>query len=69
LIELLAEIGDQAPAAMVETIRGALERVDAIGLGYLSLDQNGPISCSKPAPTSRQPSKKPESIPFPRPGS
>jgi excinuclease ABC A subunit len=39
LIELLRKTDGQAPAAMVESIRGALERVDAIGLGYLSLDR------------------------------
>lgn len=39
LIELLTYASGQAPATMVATIRGALERVDAIGLGYLSLDR------------------------------
>jgi excinuclease ABC A subunit len=39
LIELLATPGDQAPAAMVGAIRAALERISAIGLGYLSLDR------------------------------
>ncbi len=39
LIDLLTKTGGQAPATMVDTIRGALERVDAIGLGYLSLDR------------------------------
>jgi len=39
LIELLTKTDGQAPATMVDTIRGALERVDAIGLGYLSLDR------------------------------
>lgn len=39
LIELLTHTSGQAFATLVETIRGALERVDAIGLGYLSLDR------------------------------
>src|SRR5258708_6026427 len=39
LIELLTKTDGQAFATLVETIRGALERVDAIGLGYLSLDR------------------------------
>jgi excinuclease UvrABC ATPase subunit len=39
LVELLARIEDQAPAAMVQSIRNALERISAIGLGYLSLDR------------------------------
>ncbi len=39
LIELLTKTDGQAPATMVEMIRGALEHVDAIGLGYLSLDR------------------------------
>ena len=39
LVELLATVEDQAPAAMVEAIRTALERISAIGLGYLSLDR------------------------------
>src|SRR5258708_8744183 len=37
LIELLTKTDGQAFATLVETIRGALERVDAIGLGDLSL--------------------------------
>jgi len=39
LIELLATIEDQTPTAMVGAIRNALERIAAIGLGYLSLDR------------------------------
>jgi excinuclease UvrABC ATPase subunit len=39
LIELLAKSNGPAPAAMLEAIRASLERVDAIGLGYLSLDR------------------------------
>jgi excinuclease UvrABC ATPase subunit len=39
LLDLLATVGDQAPAAMVEAVRLALQRISAIGLGYLSLDR------------------------------
>jgi excinuclease UvrABC ATPase subunit len=39
LIELLNHPSGKVPVTMVETIRSALERVDAIGLGYLSLDR------------------------------
>ncbi len=39
LIELLATADARAPSAMVDAIRGALRRVEAIGLGYLSLDR------------------------------
>jgi excinuclease ABC A subunit len=39
LTDLLATIEDRAPAAMVGAIRAALERISAIGLGYLSLDR------------------------------
>jgi excinuclease UvrABC ATPase subunit len=42
LIELLATIEDQPPMAMVGAIRTALERISAIGLGYLSLDRATP---------------------------
>jgi excinuclease ABC A subunit len=39
LIDLLATIEGKAPAAMAGAIRHALERIAAIGLGYLSLDR------------------------------
>ena len=39
LAELLAGLGDQVPAPMLATVRAALERIAAIGLGYLSLDR------------------------------
>jgi excinuclease UvrABC ATPase subunit len=39
LIKLLAETDGQPAAPMVAAIRAALERVDAIGLGYLTLDR------------------------------
>jgi excinuclease UvrABC ATPase subunit len=39
LIEVLRQTAGRTFAAAVETIRGALERVEAIGLGYLSLDR------------------------------
>jgi len=39
LIEVLSTSGDGLPAAVVDAIRGALGRVDEIGLGYLSLDR------------------------------
>lgn len=39
LIELLTHPSAQVPATLVEPIRGTLLRVDAIGLGYLSLDR------------------------------
>jgi excinuclease UvrABC ATPase subunit len=39
LLDLFATVGDQAPAAMVEAVRLALQRISAIGLGYLSLDR------------------------------
>jgi excinuclease ABC A subunit len=42
LIELLATTESQAPTAMVDAIRTSLERISAIGLGYLSLDRATP---------------------------
>ena len=42
LIELLATTERQAPTAMVDAIRTSLERISAIGLGYLSLDRATP---------------------------
>jgi excinuclease UvrABC ATPase subunit len=39
LIEMLTKTDGRAPAPMVESIRGALARVDAIGLGHLGLDR------------------------------
>jgi excinuclease UvrABC ATPase subunit len=39
LLDVLATVGDRAPAAMVGAIQAALERISAIGLGYLSLDR------------------------------
>jgi excinuclease UvrABC ATPase subunit len=39
LLDVLATVGDRAPAAMVGSVRLALERISAIGLGYLSLDR------------------------------
>jgi excinuclease UvrABC ATPase subunit len=39
LIDLLATVDGQAPAAMVGAVRLALQRISAIGLGYLSLDR------------------------------
>jgi excinuclease ABC A subunit len=39
LIDLLASATDRAPAAMVGAVRAALQRIAAIGLGYLSLDR------------------------------
>jgi excinuclease UvrABC ATPase subunit len=42
LIELLATTESQAPTAMVDAIRTSLERILAIGLGYLSLDRATP---------------------------
>jgi excinuclease UvrABC ATPase subunit len=39
LIELLAAGAKEAPAALVAAIRTALERIEAIGLGYLTLDR------------------------------
>ena len=37
LIEVLAGLRDKAIRPMADAVRGALERIDAIGLGYLSL--------------------------------
>jgi excinuclease UvrABC ATPase subunit len=39
LIDLLAGAKGRAPAAMVGAVRAALQRIAAIGLGYLSLDR------------------------------
>ncbi|ACY98307.1 MULTISPECIES: ATP-binding cassette domain-containing protein [Thermomonospora] len=39
LIAVLAEIDDPAVASIVEGIRTSLERIEAIGLGYLTLDR------------------------------
>jgi excinuclease UvrABC ATPase subunit len=39
LSDLLGTLADHPPVAMVDAIRNALERISAIGLGYLSLDR------------------------------
>jgi excinuclease UvrABC ATPase subunit len=42
LNELLVSLDGQLPAGLVTSIRSALERISAIGLGYLSLDRATP---------------------------